>query len=970
MLHSRLARLLLTTPLLLSALAAQSLTSLGAQTAYFDSYNDPPQTSLPIDLPDGGTAVSADTIYIFAVDSRAGYGSAGTNTGVVAPAGLNALCSAQVSPMDLGQIFYVVYPAGSTPPTSLTFNSVDNGGWSNIGIIVAAYQGMNSTSPFDGACQSGTTGEDGTSVTAPSLVTSLPNDTVFWNLFALGDIGTDTPSIGEGTSAASISRDQTGGDGYFNLLQTPESSPGGAGSNTLSWSPCCGQYISGAGAMVVALTPSGSAAPAPPAYSSGSLAPFSTLTNGPIDSINLANLNINLSVPIMNKAGRGLPFGFLYTYDGAIYTNNGFAWVPTSSSWGWSPQLSASTGYLTYTVSEVPCSYQDTNSYSFQYSQWAFVDGNGTSHPFDFASPPTDGNSSCNLSPTDAGGAASDNSGYYLTVTGGTGPTSLPVATVGEPDGLSVTPPLGSTIGAGTTEDTNGNTIVSTGGIFTDTTGATVLTMSGTDPVVLTYASPSGGTEQAEVTYENFNVQTNFGCSGISEYQANNVPLLVKILLADGTSWDFSYEPTPGYSGYVTGRIASVTPPTGGTISYSYPGANDGMSCTASTDTTLDRATPDGTTTYVQDTQGLRNDTIVTDPFGNQTTYYFMGNFETAEFVSNASSETLSSTSICYNGASAPCDNTQVSGQITERTITTETDTGLVSERDEHYEDDSDAFLLTELYEYGYGNGSPGPLLRHTVISYDGNLGQIYDRPSEVKVTDGSDNTISDTTYEYDTGTRETSGYANYYGGYYRGNQTVASRWISGSTWATTNTVYYDDGVVYSATDPNGNTTTYNTWGNSCNGAFPISVSLPTGLTTSATWNCYIGLPATTTDANGNTTTYSYDEMYRPTEVDSPGTAAGPRRSVTQFNDDLNTVENWTTTSSDTLPASDTGWRDSETFMDWAGRTVKQELLNDPNGTVYATTAYDADGRPASQTTLTTRHPMRPTEPQQPPSTP
>ena len=136
--------------------------------------------------------------------------------------------------------------------------------------------------------------------------------------------------------------------------------------------------------------------------------------------------------------------------------------------------------------------------------------------------------------------------------------------------------------------DNNGNKITTThsytysSGVYhntdtyKDTLNTTALTVVKTSPEstsTYAYTAPSGasGTKYT-FTYTNKSVRTNFGCSGITEYNASGtlvqVPLLTSISLPDGTSYSFSYEATPAHSGYVTGRIASVTLPTGGTISY------------------------------------------------------------------------------------------------------------------------------------------------------------------------------------------------------------------------------------------------------------------------------------------------------------------------------------------------------------------------------------------------------------------
>jgi hypothetical protein len=42
--------------------------------------------------------------------------------------------------------------------------------------------------------------------------------------------------------------------------------------------------------------------------------PFSSIGGGPFDALNLGNLNAHFSVPILHKAGRGIPFDYDLTY--------------------------------------------------------------------------------------------------------------------------------------------------------------------------------------------------------------------------------------------------------------------------------------------------------------------------------------------------------------------------------------------------------------------------------------------------------------------------------------------------------------------------------------------------------------------------------------------------------------------------------------------------------------------------------
>ena len=135
------------------------------------------------------------------------------------------------------------------------------------------------------------------------------------------------------------------------------------------------------------------------------------------------------------------------------------------------------------------------------------------------------------------------------------------------------------------------------------------------------------------MNYTAYNVTTAFAVSGVTEYSETSIPLVSSIVYPDGSRYSFTYEYTPGSTTTYTGRIASVTLPTGGTISYAYTGGNhgiesdgstsglnrttsdsstplsylrSGVSSTASTTTYTDAYSPANTTvsTYLEDTQG------------------------------------------------------------------------------------------------------------------------------------------------------------------------------------------------------------------------------------------------------------------------------------------------------------------------------------------------------------------------------
>ncbi len=191
--------------------------------------------------------------------------------------------------------------------------------------------------------------------------------------------------------------------------------------------------------------------------------------------------------------------------------------------------------------------------------------------------------------------------------------------------------------------DTNGNQLTTDGsGHFYDTLSSTTpaLTVAGsgtsTSPITYSYTAASGAGASYTMNFTNYTVATNFGVSGTSEYKSSAaVPLVTSIVLPDNTQYSFTYEATPGtctpYSGTTctTARLASITLPTGGAITYSYSGGSNNGILWSGSAATLTRTTPDGTWTYAHSESGTAWTTLITDPQSNQTNINFEGIYQT-----------------------------------------------------------------------------------------------------------------------------------------------------------------------------------------------------------------------------------------------------------------------------------------------------------------------------------------------------
>ena len=678
------------------------------------------------------------------------------------------------------------------------------------------------------------------------------------------------------------------------------------------------------------------------------IVPFGSYGGGPFDVVNNANLNVHLSVPILNKPGRGLPFYYYLTYDSSVWNPTGGQWAP-ASNWGWRGVSEALTGYVTYASKEVQCSAPPPapsqspmrppgTAWYYVYSNWTYHDASGGAHFFPNVVLNTESTISnlCQITGVYSGeDTATDGTGYTLAATINTAvPATVFTATVYAVNGITINPPVGTTAGSGSITDPNGNTISTDGTHFYDTllgTATPALTVSGTAPNPTYYAYPndnvSGGQASVTVKYGSYTVQTNFGCGGVTDYPATQQYLVSEIDLPDIATnptdkYTFTYETTPNYSPHVTGRLWKVTLPAGGTITYTYSGGSGGITCADGSAATLQRYTPDTGSNYWQyahTENGNAWTTTVTDPQGNQTTYYFQGIYPTE------ASNSLATVYTCYDGITSSCNTTSFSFPITQVAVTTSTD-GLESEVNTYY---NTYGLPRETDEYAYGSGAVGGLLRKTTVTYtSGNCGTyLVDRACTVDVYNGGGTLAGQTQNTYDA----------------NGNLLKVARTVQGSTTISQSFTYNSNGTVATSTDFNGNGTSY-----SYNGSGGCPTSGPNGLVTSIqppliastkeAWDCDGGVATKITDANSQPTTYGYDSMWRTSSTTPPATATTTiSYSPTQIESSLINSNGLTTNNYSNL--------------DGLGRVKQTELtgtsLSNPT---YVTTTFDSLGRTATVT--------------------
>jgi len=642
------------------------------------------------------------------------------------------------------------------------------------------------------------------------------------------------------------------------------------------------------------------------------LYPWGSFDNRGFDTINIGNLNTHFEIPIISKSGRGQRFDYRIVYEGLLWspslTSTGTTWVP-DAEFGFRGQLNGGTiGYVTLSALTVNCPRPPNTSGPYPpgatLTNWVYHDPYGVNHRFNLSI------KECPLTDEDGGtitgnGSTNDGSGYSF---GGPKISQGVVDSfVYDRQGRKINAPqfqamgggqpvIGGGFQPGSITDPNGNVISNNGdGTFTDTLGVTALTIGGSgnasSPRTFAYKvaqqSDASTTATASMSYVTRTVATHFQCANIGEYGPQSVDLIDRITLADGTFYQFTYENTPGVAGAVTGRLASVTLPTGGTISYQYTAGCNGSGINSDGSVATLTRTADGPRTYNHSVaSATASSTTIQDEIGNQSSYQFTIfnglSYETRRqiYQGQASGTPLLDRQTCYNNTALPsCASTALTAAISQ-VDTYETLDGVQQHGSTTKYNTSGA--LTEQDDYDFGNASSrGALLRKDIKTYAAAGNALVLTQDEI--SDGSGSVLGRTTYGYD----ETSGtghaalqptsnlpqHSAISGA--RGNVTTVSQWIN-TTNTYVNTAYsYDDaGQRLTGRDARGNTTTF-TYDSA--DAFPKDVTYPTpgsGVTikTSTSYDQASGVLLSSSDPNNQVTTYRYyDRLLRPIEIDYPG---------------------------------------------------------------------------------------------------
>jgi RHS repeat-associated protein len=733
--------------------------------------------------------------------------------------------------------------------------------------------------------------------------------------------------------------------------------------------------------------------------------PFSTRANGVYESVDLASSNIFVQLPIRQKPGK-VPFSYSFVVNSSMYPV-GFDWLALSETWGL--QIGATAQPVLLNALVVTASGSSTT-----YSSFYIPDTAGASHYMLPSVSITCPSSSVVTAPV------IDGSGF-VAVLSCTPSISFKVY---DRFGNLYPKASGSPSTATVLQDPDGATIqqLATGETatgYTDTLGQTALIVPvsygpGEAPAEVEYTDAAGNLQVFTINSSSYTLQTAFGCSSMIDTKPSSISLPSSLTTPSGNV-TITYETTPGDTHsphYVTGRLAGIGYPTGGSVSFAYSGGNNGIDCNSFVVPTLTKTVNDGngnvnTWTYVNSnnsatspsnpnynpTQEFTVTVTGPAPANNQTVYHFAQEFQTeAQYYQGPATGTpLKTVVTCYNGNNSsesgcispslpPHSLNPILQPITQTDVYTSLGTSppsLVETLYDVYQN------VTSVKDYDFGATYPpsGLALSETITSYDnpstsggpypcGTLTvPISNLPCSVATLSPAPNntykTIASTTYTYNS----------------TGHPTETSKLVSEGTFLDSSATYNSNGTINVATDVNGATATYAYTG--CSPVLPTNVTTAGGsvnLSSSKTWDCNGGVSTSVTDENGSVTKTNFteggaaDPYYRPLSmVDPLGNTTAATYTTKTFESSMNF--NGSTSTTDQLITSDGLGRqifgqqrqgqggatfDSvQTKYSWnsIGPVTTQSVSypgtageSAPGGTAVTTTEYDAIGRPVSVT--------------------
>lgn len=703
---------------------------------------------------------------------------------------------------------------------------------------------------------------------------------------------------------------------------------------------------------------------------------------GGVDEINTGDLTVHVSIPLASKGSYGPPVStsldmdsrsYMYNYNtgsgNQIFTNGGFVFR-SSARWSVSfPSFNIGSG--TCTTAPYP-----------ELSAWPIYDGSGTFHP---ALAGVVGCGSALYPP------GSNGDGWALGVGLSIDPPNvqfygLAISPSGLYSGIA-SPPLENVpciphsvadLHTNTISDNlcwtgSSSAVTQASGSIFDAAGNAVLTASlNQSNVILQYPGPNSTTPEYKLTFTTYTINQDFGC-GLTVPAAYTTYLLTGLGYPDGSAASFTYESNSLHAGTITGRIASITLPTGATIGYSYTGGTNGVNCADGTTSGITKVTPDGswtlthtagsgstnlsTTTVVAPSGDYSIDTLVAIPPNPQTPFVIPQTSTVATLSYNSAGKLMASKYFCYSGnhptSPLSCANPPAAPGFAPSEIDTWTYVPGVTSPSLEAKLLDPYMRVTDVKTYGFGgtvggtnydtdvqtaygswNGSACTNITNTLAPFGEYI--LMDRVCYNKTfISGNTTPVSTSYYTYGTS-------GNSFGELVTEQQTI------GGNLVTVDSRTYDNlGRVLSSVGPNGEATTSayaDCSGQQLSSAAARTNNLGATLTVSYSGYDCVGEKATiTTDANLNQSSVNYgtDPFWRPMSTTD---AAG---NLTQYTYTPASGSNPATVDVQRTIVSGSSSEETLTQFDSMGRTKLVQVRQGPSSSQYTITEtdYDSDGR-------------------------
>ena len=756
-----------------------------------------------------------------------------------------------------------------------------------------------------------------------------------------------------------------------------------------------------------------------------------------MDSVSLPTRNLRVSIPLIHLKGRGLDFDVAATFNTVTFStaqtsvpNVNQFYETTAAGGGWGIGVNHM-GVINHSTSR--CTSFDPQGICQGWAYYAVFDtSDGSSLQLGQDTP-------ANTTPV----RFWSSDGTYMRIpsfSGSlvTGPFIVPKLVYKDGTTLNQHYTAQNTNDFSTLEDTNGNQIKCVWGAPQNT--ATPIPSSCTDTVgrvvtfnynasglnSITYLDSSGVQQSITFSWSTQGVNLPWADSGQNNdpncspngwtcYHVDYsipMPLLHQITLPNGRSYTFDYLTSP--DGSTPGQISKVTLPTGGYIRYVYPcsagcaypfvslspGQEPWAPVTARVVSTDGTSGTEQTWSYQEVISGGTSSYTVTDPVGNAQTSYFQWDYDcpvaptqtdfkkpnggiVKQIFNTIGSDNTGYTDPFPGPFIGPfCNNTRVT-----QTKIVLSDTNQQSSKTISYGSFGN---VTDEYDYDWGAGAPGSLLRHKKQTYlhDSNTAygdlaaHILDRVTSSSVYGPDDATLlsqATTGYDSPVPTSTTGIIQHDYSGYpatntVRGNATQTSHWVNtNSSWVTITNVFNDVGNLIQTTNPLGSITTFGYTDNYRGGtpvqptsAFATQINRPptngvnhiqrfqyylnTGLIAA---KCGENFPSATACAFGLTGSqpdYESDTYDWEGRLLTSAVGDGGQTTVT-YNEAALPISIGVRTKQDTNTAHDVT---QTKVYDGLGRLSQTQLTSDPSGTTYQLTTYDPAGR-RSQTFNMTR---------------